>query len=190
MYNSRHTSIDWYYVQGGVSFGYYPSKIRVSTYFPFELGFSMTIHKAQGRTMKKVMLALSEHPVAICKLTWSAIYVALSRVEYKDDIRLLITRTNNRVDAESIRYVTHLERKADVDLYFSGFPPCTRGWSNTRGKDFILIKLVSTSLVQHGIVIMFSDISGSSLVGGVVRRCSWKVTSSRILLQRISSKEI
>ena len=41
---------------------YKPGKIETSYLFAFELAFAMTIHKAQGRTISSVVLALSSGP--------------------------------------------------------------------------------------------------------------------------------
>ena len=42
-------------VQGGVSYGYQPSHVYTTRPFPFELGFLITIHKAMGKTIDKVI---------------------------------------------------------------------------------------------------------------------------------------
>ncbi|EJK60414.1 hypothetical protein THAOC_19240, partial [Thalassiosira oceanica] len=47
----------------GGSAGYKPSSAVLQDHFPLELAFAMTVHKAQGRTIKKLILAISEHPL-------------------------------------------------------------------------------------------------------------------------------
>ena len=49
-------------VQGGVSYGYQPSHVYTTRPFPFELGFSITIHKTMSKTFDKVILSLSDRP--------------------------------------------------------------------------------------------------------------------------------
>ena len=57
-------------VQGGVSFAYNPYHIYIYIYIyiytrrvsPFELGFSIIIHKVMGKTIDKIVLALSDQP--------------------------------------------------------------------------------------------------------------------------------
>ena len=44
----------------------------------------------QGRTIRKVILAISEHPNNFIRMKWEGLYVALSRVKFSDDIRLLL----------------------------------------------------------------------------------------------------
>ena len=38
---------------------------QVAEQFPFDLAFSMTVHKAHGGTIKRVVLDLTSHPTAI-----------------------------------------------------------------------------------------------------------------------------
>ena len=51
-----------YLIRGGIGYGYQPSYLDARNIFPFELSFSMTLHKAQGKTLKAVILALSTRP--------------------------------------------------------------------------------------------------------------------------------
>lgn len=57
--------------------------------FPFELSFAMTVHKAQGRTLEKVVIDLTDHPTHYARMKFAAVFVALSRVRRGSDIRLL-----------------------------------------------------------------------------------------------------
>ena len=118
MFESKYSKAEWYTVKGGADYGYRPSKAKVRSHFPFDLGFAMTDHKSQGRTMRKLTLVISERPVAISQLNWSAIYVALSRVEKREDIRFLL---EDHEHCGSVMYVTRLRPNADVKLYFSRF---------------------------------------------------------------------
>lgn len=125
IFESKHAKYEWYTVRGGSPCTYRPSKAKVRSHFPFDLSFAMTVYKSQGRTMDKLTLVLSERP-GISQLTWSAIYVALSRVRKRDDIRFLVHDPHNR---KSMMYVTELMPKHDVELYFNGFPSkCGDKW--------------------------------------------------------------
>ena len=62
------------------------------------------IHK--GRTIQKVILSISEHPFQFTRVRWEGLYVALSRVRKKDDIRLLL-RFNDR---STMDYIINLEK--------------------------------------------------------------------------------
>ena len=95
-----------------------PSAATLEDHFPLELGFAMTLHKAQGRTIRRLILSLSEHPCAVLRLSWEALYVALSRVRRKDDIRILLGKGQDR---GALGYVSQLKKDRNVDYYFRGF---------------------------------------------------------------------
>ena len=52
--------------------------------FPLQLGYALTIHKAQGKTLDKVIVDIGRGAFAHGQL-----YVALSRTRNKDDIHLI-----------------------------------------------------------------------------------------------------
>jgi hypothetical protein len=93
------------------------SKLTIISEFPFELGFSMTIHKAQGRTMKRVILALVARPQM--QLEFAAIYVAMSRVKNRDHIRLLYH--DNGDTHKAFQYLTKLHLNPYVGIYYAGY---------------------------------------------------------------------
>ena len=98
-----------------------PSRVSISAYFPIELGFAITMHKAQGRTLSKVILSLSYNPASQCDLSYAQIYVALSRVRCGDDIRLLLTGETEKDKWESISYLTNLQPDTALRAWFDGF---------------------------------------------------------------------
>jgi hypothetical protein len=49
-------------------FYYNASKVPMSDHFPIELGFCITVPKAQGRTIHYISASLSEHPIAFLRL--------------------------------------------------------------------------------------------------------------------------
>ena len=77
-------------MRGGSKYGYKPSYVKIRNIFPFDLGFSMTIHKAQGRTLISVILALSERPTHKTQIDYCEFFVALSRVKESEDIRYIL----------------------------------------------------------------------------------------------------
>ena len=93
-------------VPGAPDGTYKCSKIRVRNFFPVEPGFAITIYKAQGRTIPKVILAISERQGDGCGLNYRAIYVAFSRVKLKNDIRLLLFSDDGT--RASLTYLTKL----------------------------------------------------------------------------------
>ena len=97
---------------------FHPSTVWLRDHFPLELGFAMTLHKAQGRTIRRLILSLSGHPCGTLRLTWEAIYVALSRVRRREDIRILLRDGHDRSD---LQYISDLRKDKNVGYYFCGF---------------------------------------------------------------------
>jgi hypothetical protein len=106
-------------VPGSPNGDYKCSKVRVSNFFPVEPGFAITIYKAQGRTISKVILAISERQGNGCGLNYRSIYVACSRVKQKHDIRLL--RFNDNGNRESLTYLTKLKADPCNLAFVEGF---------------------------------------------------------------------
>ena len=57
--------------------------------FPFDLAFSITAHKAQGRTIHRVIIDLTYHHTHYSRMCFASIFVAMSRVRQSDHIRFL-----------------------------------------------------------------------------------------------------
>jgi hypothetical protein len=87
--------------------------------FPYMLAFAMTIHKAQGRTLRKVIIDLTCHPDGKRRLTFPAVFVALSRVRTRFDLRLL--HHPNTTNQNAYHYITNLEQKPEVIAFYKGF---------------------------------------------------------------------
>ena len=92
-----------------------PSEIFYKTWFPLEIGFSLTAHKAQGQTLKAVILDLSSRSCA--QMTYAHVYVALSRVRNKEDVRLLYHNSQKHGYA----YLAALKPRPDVMRLLNGF---------------------------------------------------------------------
>jgi len=52
--------------------------VPMAEYFPIELGFCITVRKAQGRTTPRVIVSLSEHPNYFLKFKWEQLYALAS----------------------------------------------------------------------------------------------------------------
>ena len=102
----------------GTPFHYNASTVPMADHFPIELGFCITIPKAQGRTIHKLIASLSEHPVPFLRFRWEQIYTLQSRITERNDMRLLL-RMGNR---NTLQYVSHLEKDPFTAQYFAGFP--------------------------------------------------------------------
>jgi len=88
----------------------------------FDLAFSMTIHKAQGRTIPRVVLALSEHPAGINRMQHAAIFVALSRVKSREHIKFLNHGVGPlRTRERAFEHLTRLLPNASIQQFCHGF---------------------------------------------------------------------
>ena len=105
-------------VGGSTGAGYRPSNAVLQDHFPLELAFAMTVHKAQGRTIKKLILAISQHPLAQLQMKWESVYTALTRVRKGEDIRLLITKKQ----WDKLDYLSDLSKNAIIRQFFTGYP--------------------------------------------------------------------
>ena len=93
--------------------------------FAFDLAFAMTVHKAQGRTIRRVVIDLTHRPTQMSQMKFAAIFVAMSRVQKTDHIRLLThRRTGKQFDPQqAYSYITTLKPDDNVMSYYAGFPP-------------------------------------------------------------------
>ena len=64
-----------------------------------------------------MILSISEHPQPFIRIKWEGLYVALSRVKFSEDIRLLVRLG----DRSTMRYIANLKKNANVKSYFKGY---------------------------------------------------------------------
>ena len=129
IYNSRYTKDKDFPVKGGQIYGWPSSKVKVRRCFPYALAFSMTIHKAQGQTIDRLILCLSERKEHRVQMDWSSLYVALSRVKCRNSLRILTknlyrfsTRDPSCPECTStLQYMKSFKAKVEVGIYFRGF---------------------------------------------------------------------
>ena len=105
-------------VGGSGTAGYKPSKAELQDHFPLEPAFAMTVHKAQGRTIKKLILAISKHPLQQLQMKWESVYTALTRVRKAEDIRLLISKRQ----WGTLDYLSDLSKDIKIQKFFRGYP--------------------------------------------------------------------
>ena len=94
---------------------------KISQQISLELAFAITVHKAQGHTLRKVIIALSSCNVSNCAFSFQQLRVALSHVQKGDDIRLLLTGTTEEEKWNSIIFINTLKRDPSIAYFFAGF---------------------------------------------------------------------
>ena len=102
----------------GSVFHFNASSVPMADYFPVELGFCITVPKAQGRTINKLIASLSKHPSKFLRLRWEQLYVILSRIPHRNEMRLLLQMGNRN----TLQYISELEKDPYTTYYFAGFP--------------------------------------------------------------------
>ena len=104
--------------------------------FPVQSAFSMTIHKAQGRTIKRMVVDLTWQGSHNCRMEYAAVFVALSRVASKDHIRLLRHAKVGRMfdPEEAYGYLAKLKPARAVAAFYHGFVPRTGRGTTSLGE--------------------------------------------------------
>ena len=97
-----------------------PSKVTLQRRFPLEPAFAITIHKSEGRTLQKVIIALSDPHASGCNFKYSQVHVAFSRVRRREDIRLLLTGNSEMEQWKSLTYLGGLTPNKSIKFFFDG----------------------------------------------------------------------
>ena len=106
--------------------------INIKQPFPYDLAFAMTVHKAQGRTIPRVIIAVRQHPNPMSSMNYAALFVALSRVKQGSHLRLI--EPSSTVDTRASIYkwlLTTLSPNTDIAPFIHGFLP-TQQWQFRR----------------------------------------------------------
>jgi hypothetical protein len=75
----------------------------------------MTVHKAQGRTILRVVLDLTKRPSRYQQIDFAALFVAMSRVKEGNHIRLL--------GHDNLQYLTTIRPSRVVMAFYHGYEP-------------------------------------------------------------------
>ena len=105
-------------VHGGSNF--LPSKVTLRRRFPFEPAFAITVHKSEGRTLKRVIIALSDSNAQGCNFSYPQVHVSFSRVRRRQDIRLLLTGQSEVEQWKSLTYLGRLRPNKSIKFFFDG----------------------------------------------------------------------
>ena len=113
--------VDWLNNRHGSS-----SRAKVVVVKPqYELAFVATLHKSQGRTLKKAVISVLDRPMAPSRANFHALYVGLTRVKCGDDLRIL-------GDVRDLDFVSMLQPPVELLAFFEGYDPITRLWDRER----------------------------------------------------------
>ena len=80
-------------------------------------GLAITVFKAQGMTLRRVILALSYRSSAVTNLSYEALYVAFSRVRKRDDIRIIVSEPGY----DTLTYITDKKPDPSSTAFFAGY---------------------------------------------------------------------
>ena len=111
------------------------AKVHAQEPFPFDLAFAMTVHKAQGRTIKRVVVDLTHHPRYCCCMKYAAIFVAMSRVAETDHIRLL--EPDTIYQRESLySYLSSIQPQKHIGPFLHGYSEDGLPWNPQQALQF------------------------------------------------------
>ena len=96
------------------------ASVYVREPFPYDLAFSMTVHKAQGRTIYRVVIDLTDHPNSRSRMKYASIFVAMSRVRQRSHIRLL-EKDPHLERHEAYEYLAQIKPDKYAAAFFHGF---------------------------------------------------------------------
>ena len=129
---AKRINADWKKIQVYGGQGFLASRVQIKAHFPLEPAFSITIHKAQGQTLRNVILALSHRGVPKANMSYASLYVAMSRVHAGKDIRLLLRPSKYSDDVwGSLEYISTLEPDMCIRAFFAGFAKNRYQWDST-----------------------------------------------------------
>lgn len=103
--------------------GFLPSKVTLQRRFPLEPAFAITVHKSEGRTLRKVIIALSHPHARGCCFKFPQVHVAFSRVRCRQDIRLLLTGESEAEQWKTLVYLGKLSPNPSIKFFFDGHRP-------------------------------------------------------------------
>jgi hypothetical protein len=93
------------------------SRVGVNDVFAVQLAYAMTVHKAQGRNMDKVVIDLHFQPAVGRRIAFEGGFVALSRVRSRKKLLPYVGITIEKVH----RYSTKLRPPPQITVLYRGF---------------------------------------------------------------------
>ena len=92
---------------------------RVIPHFPLELDFAITVNKAEGQTLAKIIPVLSQRPYH--NFNYEALNVTFTRVKQGQDIRIFTVGDTAEEKEQSILYIEQLRPHPGIKVLFAGF---------------------------------------------------------------------
>ena len=130
---------------------YTPARVFLKSLFPLQLGAAVTVDKAQGRTLDKVVACLSRRNDNLYEMDINSIFVTLSRVRRRSDLRLLIHRDSTTL-WNQLNYIENLSHDREYFDYMGGFEHNNEGernhpkiWNRTKALDTMARTIHSTN---------------------------------------------
>jgi len=111
-------------VTHGVGTQEFSGRVRAQNH-RVELGFVVTFHKIQGKTVNKIVLELNHRPFQP-QICFNSLLVAISRVTNRENLRILKARS-----ATSLQYLRALHPDPKLAIWLSGFDDAGN-WSAER----------------------------------------------------------
>ena len=127
IFSSKYVKAQQVWIRGGQGFD--PSKVETLDCLAVEMGFAITFHKAQGRTILRLILALSKRPNGLKQISHSGLLVVLSRVQERAHIRLLCKK------GEDLSYLTNLHCSDLLLAWRAGFTNAKGKWDSQTAID-------------------------------------------------------
>jgi len=107
------------------------SAADVTPILAYDLAFAMTVHKAQGRTIKRVVIALTSRPIHRNQLAYASIFVGMTRVTESDNIRILEHGRGSGLGQRrhALGYLSGLLPHKNINIYNAGFERDNGVWN-------------------------------------------------------------
>ena len=92
--------------------------VPMGDHFPIELGFYITIPKAQGHTIHKLIASLSEHPCPFLRFCYEQMFILLFCITRRNNLWLLLQMRNRN----TLQNISKLKKDNYTTYYFEGYP--------------------------------------------------------------------
>ena len=101
--------------------------VEVCPHFPINPTFAMTVNKAQGQTLDRIIVAISKRP-GNTNFSYEALNVALTRVKDSKNLRLFLIGNTALKRQDGIRYLFDLTPDPSIDFFFKSYIPSEVPW--------------------------------------------------------------